>query len=222
MNLIETVAGDNYTLRLWSNREVPTTAIKKLVKGAANFFVWQFQVDARNLDYHWYINFEWRSPNRRICLEHRVGVEELFQYSELIPERIARELRIANQQHNPPQLSAIEKAATAAGMFVEDFRQRVETASSVIQRQEMWRTMRRFFGERQVEIPNSFESLRQGFEAIASTPLVAASEAGELLANVFKPKAIGDISCKFNAQSPHLRCTPNPCGPCEGCRHYES
>jgi hypothetical protein len=32
---------------------------------------------------------------------------------------------------------------------------------------------------------------------------------------------VGDISCKFNAQSGYVRCAVNPSGPCEGCRHYE-
>lgn len=33
--------------------------------------------------------------------------------------------------------------------------------------------------------------------------------------------AIGDVSCEYNAKSKYLRCTVNPCGPCEGCQHYE-
>jgi hypothetical protein len=33
---------------------------------------------------------------------------------------------------------------------------------------------------------------------------------------------IGDISCKFNAQSGYIRCAVNPSGPCQGCRYYES
>ncbi|WGV28395.1 DUF6464 family protein [Halotia branconii] len=33
---------------------------------------------------------------------------------------------------------------------------------------------------------------------------------------------IGDISCKFNAQSGYIRCAVNPSGPCQTCRHYES
>ncbi|RCJ42137.1 hypothetical protein A6770_07930 [Nostoc minutum NIES-26] len=32
---------------------------------------------------------------------------------------------------------------------------------------------------------------------------------------------IGDISCKFNAESGYIRCAVNPSGPCQGCRHYE-
>ena len=31
---------------------------------------------------------------------------------------------------------------------------------------------------------------------------------------------IGDISCRFNARSGHLRCAVNPQGPCQGCRHH--
>jgi hypothetical protein len=31
---------------------------------------------------------------------------------------------------------------------------------------------------------------------------------------------IGDISCRYNARSPYLRCTVNPLGPCKTCRDY--
>ena len=33
---------------------------------------------------------------------------------------------------------------------------------------------------------------------------------------------VGEISCKYNARSPYIRCAVNPCGPCENCIHYES
>jgi len=33
---------------------------------------------------------------------------------------------------------------------------------------------------------------------------------------------VGEISCKYNARSPYIRCAVNPCGPCEDCIHYES
>jgi Family of unknown function (DUF6464) len=32
---------------------------------------------------------------------------------------------------------------------------------------------------------------------------------------------IGDLSCRNNAHSGHLRCAINPLGPCETCRFYE-
>ncbi|MBV9387961.1 MAG: hypothetical protein JOZ78_16180 [Chroococcidiopsidaceae cyanobacterium CP_BM_ER_R8_30] len=32
---------------------------------------------------------------------------------------------------------------------------------------------------------------------------------------------IGDISCRFNAQSGYLRCAVNPKGPCQDCHYYE-
>jgi hypothetical protein len=32
---------------------------------------------------------------------------------------------------------------------------------------------------------------------------------------------IGDITCAFNARSEMLRCTVNPSGPCQNCRHYQ-
>ncbi|NEN89716.1 MAG: hypothetical protein F6K48_12715 [Okeania sp. SIO3H1] len=33
---------------------------------------------------------------------------------------------------------------------------------------------------------------------------------------------IGDLSCKFNARSPLIRCAVNPFGPCKYCSDYES
>ncbi|NEQ72911.1 MAG: hypothetical protein F6K23_07395 [Okeania sp. SIO2C9] len=33
---------------------------------------------------------------------------------------------------------------------------------------------------------------------------------------------IGDLSCKFNARSPLIRCAVNPFGLCKDCSHYES
>lgn len=33
-------------------------------------------------------------------------------------------------------------------------------------------------------------------------------------------KALGDPTCNNSANSPHLRCAVNPCGPCEGCADY--
>jgi hypothetical protein len=31
---------------------------------------------------------------------------------------------------------------------------------------------------------------------------------------------IGDLSCKYNAHSPYIRCAVNPDGPCEQCNSY--
>jgi len=33
---------------------------------------------------------------------------------------------------------------------------------------------------------------------------------------------VGDLSCQFNARSPHLRCAVNPSGPCNGCASYQA
>jgi hypothetical protein len=33
---------------------------------------------------------------------------------------------------------------------------------------------------------------------------------------------IGNTACTHNAESPHLRCAVNPCGPCEGCPEFEA
>jgi hypothetical protein len=42
-------------------------------------------------------------------------------------------------------------------------------------------------------------------------------------ADVFRQHSefIGDISCRFNAHSPYLRCAVNPSGPCENCSYYD-
>ena len=32
---------------------------------------------------------------------------------------------------------------------------------------------------------------------------------------------IGDITCRFNARSPYMRCAVNPSGPCKECCHNE-
>ncbi len=31
----------------------------------------------------------------------------------------------------------------------------------------------------------------------------------------------GDLTCRFNARSPYLRCAVNPSGPCKECPYYE-
>ncbi|WP_414755561.1 DUF6464 family protein [Anabaena sp. CCY 9910] len=49
-------------------------------------------------------------------------------------------------------------------------------------------------------------------------------EAGEALRSMFKPsrpKSEEKTDCKYHANSPHLLCTVNPCGLCEGCKDYE-
>ncbi|MBD2020717.1 hypothetical protein H6F43_11045 [Leptolyngbya sp. FACHB-36] len=33
---------------------------------------------------------------------------------------------------------------------------------------------------------------------------------------------LGDVTCRFNAQSELICCAVNPIGPCQGCRDYES
>lgn len=33
---------------------------------------------------------------------------------------------------------------------------------------------------------------------------------------------IGDITCRFNAQSELIRCGVNPLGPCQGCQDYQA
>lgn len=33
---------------------------------------------------------------------------------------------------------------------------------------------------------------------------------------------LGDLSCRFNAKSAHIRCAVNPSGPCQECPYYEA
>jgi hypothetical protein len=33
---------------------------------------------------------------------------------------------------------------------------------------------------------------------------------------------IGDLTCRYNARSSHIRCAVNPSGPCDGCSHYQA
>lgn len=52
---------------------------------------------------------------------------------------------------------------------------------------------------------------------VATTDLDSDPEAG------YRPGVgyfIGDISCEFNARSPHLRCAVHPLGPCATCLTY--
>lgn len=58
-------------------------------------------------------------------------------------------------------------------------------------------------------------------EAAVSFMSSAGISAAEVMEVFSKNQPIGDVSCKFNAQSPHLRCAINPKGSCEGCKDYE-
>jgi hypothetical protein len=42
-----------------------------------------------------------------------------------------------------------------------------------------------------------------------------------LLPRINAINVIGDTTCQYNARSRMIRCAVNPCGPCEGCQHYE-
>ncbi|GAB4238320.1 MAG: hypothetical protein Kow0049_24880 [Stanieria sp.] len=38
----------------------------------------------------------------------------------------------------------------------------------------------------------------------------------------FKKFFVGDVSCRYNAHSPYIRCAVNPGGPCQDCIHYQA
>lgn len=63
-------------------------------------------------------------------------------------------------------------------------------------------------------------------QRMPSTEISFTEPSGVPLQEIMSPipntiNAIGDVSCEYNAKSKYLRCTVNPCGPCEGCQHYE-
>ncbi|WP_275994510.1 DUF6464 family protein [Argonema antarcticum] len=57
--------------------------------------------------------------------------------------------------------------------------------------------------------------LRIAIERASLTPLVMTPHPPDL-------QYIGDRTCKFNANSPYVRCAVNPLGPCQECPHYRS
>lgn len=74
----------------------------------------------------------------------------------------------------------------------------------------------------QIELPprGYFDQFLTVFEGIDPD----GNTAREVFVATTRPNAInaiGDVSCEYNAKSQYLRCTVNPCGPCEGCQHYE-
>ncbi|WP_442944481.1 DUF6464 family protein [Nostoc sp.] len=74
----------------------------------------------------------------------------------------------------------------------------------------------------QIELPprGHFDQFLTVFEGIDPD----GNAAREVFVATTRPNAInaiGDVSCEYNAKSQYLRCTVNPCGPCEGCQHYE-
>ncbi|HYX17062.1 MAG TPA: DUF6464 family protein [Nostoc sp.] len=51
---------------------------------------------------------------------------------------------------------------------------------------------------------------------------ISSSEFSDALNNACsEPQFIGDVSCKWNAGSPYIRCAINPSGECQGCKDYE-
>jgi hypothetical protein len=65
----------------------------------------------------------------------------------------------------------------------------------------------------------------QNHEEILDNPVPILGRIGERLPVIRDIDAfrvvIGDRTCANNTQSKFLRCAVNPCGPCEGCQHYE-
>ncbi|AFZ33790.1 hypothetical protein Sta7437_0172 [Stanieria cyanosphaera PCC 7437] len=45
---------------------------------------------------------------------------------------------------------------------------------------------------------------------------------GNQYSTEFKKYFVGDVSCRYNAYSPYIRCAVNPDGPCQDCIHYQA
>ncbi|WNZ23021.1 hypothetical protein HJG54_09220 [Leptolyngbya sp. NK1-12] len=63
--------------------------------------------------------------------------------------------------------------------------------------------------------------LRLAMESVANRPLAGLRLPPDFHYVEGIGYMIGDLSCRFNARSGHIRCAVNPCGPCEGCSHYQ-
>ncbi|MBN3993836.1 MAG: hypothetical protein HWQ36_25980 [Nostoc sp. NMS2] len=74
-------------------------------------------------------------------------------------------------------------------------------------RWQIWRDEGRTFDEINQEIE------LYGTDDFDNSPIV--------LDNSATVQTIGDLTCINNARSSYLRCTVNPCGPCQGCKDYE-
>jgi hypothetical protein len=64
-------------------------------------------------------------------------------------------------------------------------------------------------------------SLEQAQESISNLAIGFSAEGAEAILQRFAMKIIGDGKCIYNAQSPYLRCTVNPDGPCDLCQYFE-
>jgi hypothetical protein len=70
------------------------------------------------------------------------------------------------------------------------------------------------------DLPNPEPS---GIEDEQLADYLLSIEFDEFTSDIFLDLNIGDRTCKFNANSPYIRCAVNPgVDTCEGCRHYES
>ena len=69
------------------------------------------------------------------------------------------------------------------------------------------------------DLPNPEPS---GIEDEQLADYLLSIEFDEFTSDIFLDINIGDRTCKFNANSPYIRCAVNPgVDTCDGCRHYE-
>ncbi|WP_442942544.1 DUF6464 family protein [Nostoc sp.] len=112
-------------------------------------------------------------------------------------------------------------AAQALGLSMEDMGQMIEQGQIELLRSgyfDRWLESPPYL-ERPIELPR----LRRGEEVIIpSTEIISGRwhRYDDIHADS-EYEGLGLRTCKYNARSRMLRCAVNPCGPCEGCSHYE-
>lgn len=62
---------------------------------------------------------------------------------------------------------------------------------------------------------NDIQAMSEAFRLIGRTGITIDEFSAALNSACQEPHSIGDVGCKWNARSPHLRCAINPDGPFE-------
>nr|WP_254626003.1 DUF6464 family protein [Nostoc sp. TCL240-02] len=65
------------------------------------------------------------------------------------------------------------------------------------------------------------QAMSEVFRRLARTGISSAELCDALNNACREPQFIGDVTCKWNARSPYIRCAINPSGECQGCKDYE-
>ena len=108
MKQIETVEGDGYTLRLWSDAmyKVSTIAIKSLLNLVAQRLEIQLEIDARyhSGDRRWQVRFCWQSElSGRHCFEENLDHSQVVCANAMFLERLAFDIGDRIRRLNTPE-----------------------------------------------------------------------------------------------------------------------